>query len=813
MNIPKNLNLRQTLEGMTLTFDANVIPNLKATIQFDVSGKEAGVYHLRIENGECYFHEGAAKEPTLTVITPSEVWMKISNGEMTGYEALMQELYTATGDLELLMKMGDLFKSADKVVYEAPASQRPAGPISLPGMAWMTVAFIPWIIHWSTFDIPNVSHWISVGLPLLLSALIVGYRLFFSRPNPQFTNPQPPTFLEWGGLGFFIISAGLALTGSEGYSKWGSIVSDVAMAGIWFSSLLLSKMPLSGEYSKWGFIKAMWRNGMFIYPNAVISLVWGWQFITALVLGIVAIYLPDQKLIFTLARYLLLVPAFIFTAEYQKRVPISNPKLTDSQLRFWAGMGLSAVSGFLLTASMPGFDVPFIGWVALVPLLIVLLNAEPKQIYPLALPFGIVFSIGVHNWYPDIFPPALGYFLIIAVGAFYASMLQLGTWLYSRLPAPLKLLGLPVAWTAIEFVKYILPVAEDWWFVLLADSAWRFPSALQILSVTGVFGLSFIVMLVNAAIATLLMKDSATSRRASLIALGLSALIVGAGALSIPQPENTFKVAVITDMIYQLPLVSGQGEFAGVLVQSPEVAQAIFDADAELTRQAAAEQPAYVVWPENEFTKIDDSQFTSQLGALATETNAYFAVDTIWNAPTGLHDTALLVGPDGTEVGRRAKINIVSGEVDAGFKPGPREFPVFDTPNAKVGISICWDVHRLWIMRELARSGAQIILLPMDNDFNGVATFPPFHAADAVFRAAENHLAFGLGTVNGLSLVIDPYGRITAEGKVNEKGVTIGETFVVNDQTIYTRFGDWFGWTMVAATVVLIAIAFLKKDR
>jgi apolipoprotein N-acyltransferase len=76
----------------------------------------------------------------------------------------------------------------------------------------------------------------------------------------------------------------------------------------------------------------------------------------------------------------------------------------------------------------------------------------------------------------------------------------------------------------------------------------------------------------------------------------------------------------------------------------------------------------------------------------------------------------------------------------------------------------------------------------MDNDFNGVPTFPPFHAADAVFRAAENHLAFGLGTVNGVSMVIDPYGRITAAGKVNERGVTVGETFVVNSQTLYNSF-------------------------
>ena len=52
--------------------------------------------------------------------------------------------------------------------------------------------------------------------------------------------------------------------------------------------------------------------------------------------------------------------------------------------------------------------------------------ARPRQVFPPALPFGILFSIGVHNWYPDIFPPGLGYFLIFAVGTCYAGILQLG---------------------------------------------------------------------------------------------------------------------------------------------------------------------------------------------------------------------------------------------------------------------------------------------------------------------------------------------------------------------------------------------------
>ncbi|OQY22464.1 MAG: hypothetical protein B6I35_05945 [Anaerolineaceae bacterium 4572_32.2] len=309
MQVPTDLNLRQTLEGMTLAFDPTAAGDLAATIQFDVSGPEPGVYHLRIVGGECTFHIGPAAAPTLTISTPSDIWLKISRGELSGQEALMQGLYSAEGDLSLMLKMNDLFKPTDQVSFDAPPRQRPAGPISLSGMAWMTVAFLPWIIHWVTFDIPGVSHWISVGLPLLLSALIVGYRLIFDKP----------TWMEWGGLGFFALAGGIALTGNDGYAVWGSIVSSVVMGGLWLSSLIFAKMPLSGEYSKWSFTRTLWRNSMFIYPNAVISLMWGWQFIVAALLGVAAILLPNLMVVLTVIRYLLLVPAFIFTSVYQKR--------------------------------------------------------------------------------------------------------------------------------------------------------------------------------------------------------------------------------------------------------------------------------------------------------------------------------------------------------------------------------------------------------------------------------------------------------------------------------------------------------------
>ncbi|RLC75413.1 MAG: hypothetical protein DRJ03_30310, partial [Chloroflexi bacterium] len=699
MQVPTNLNLRQTLEGMTLAFNPKAAPGLDAAIQFDVTGPEPGVYHLRIAGGECIFHVGPAAAPTLTISTPSDIWLKISRGELSGQEALMQGLYSAEGDLSLMLKMNDLFKPTDQVSFDAPPRQRPAGPISLSGMAWMTVAFLPWIIHWVTFDIPGVSHWISVGLPLLLSALIVGYRLIFDKP----------TWMEWGGLGFFALAGGIALTGNDGYAVWGSIVSSVVMGGLWLSSLIFAKMPLSGEYSKWSFTRTLWRNSMFIYPNAVISLMWGWQFIVGALLGVAAILLPNLMVVLTVIRYLLLVPAFIFTSVYQKRVlqlRVADYEATFARLRFWAGMGLSAISGLLLAATMPNFDVGLLGWLALVPLLMTITAAPARQHYVLALPFGLIWSIAVHNWYPNIFPPALGYFLIVAVGTFYAGVVLLGAWLQARLPGALKLLAMPVAWAAVEFVRFIAPVAGDWWFVLLAKSQWRFPPALQVLNVTGFPGLSFLVMLANVAIAFLLLRNQvfrvsgATKPGfwASVVALVIVAAIVGWGAVSIPQPPaDTFTIAALTDMVNQDPDILSTSEFTaedfGAAANLPETSQSIFAVDAALTRSVANQQPAFIVWPENEFSYANDFHFIDQLKALAREVNAYIVADVVWQASTGMHDTALMVGPEGNEIGRRAKINTTAGEENVGFVPGPREYPVFDTPYGQVGIGVCWDRH------------------------------------------------------------------------------------------------------------------------
>lgn len=105
----KPKNIRQAIEGMTISLNPNEAEELDATIQFNVSGEGGGNYYLTIADGKCDFAEGATPDPTLTINTPADVWLKIARKEMKGALALMTGKYKASGKMGLLMKMDKIF--------------------------------------------------------------------------------------------------------------------------------------------------------------------------------------------------------------------------------------------------------------------------------------------------------------------------------------------------------------------------------------------------------------------------------------------------------------------------------------------------------------------------------------------------------------------------------------------------------------------------------------------------------------------------------------------------------------------------------
>ncbi|MDY7079209.1 MAG: NAD(P)H-dependent oxidoreductase [Chloroflexota bacterium] len=104
--------MRDIVAGMALVFNPKAAGDLQAVVQFDVSGEEPGQYYLRTAEGKCAAFEGTHPQPSLIIHTPSEVWLRISSGELDGAQAMMSGQYSVEGDLGLLMRFNQLFSTA-----------------------------------------------------------------------------------------------------------------------------------------------------------------------------------------------------------------------------------------------------------------------------------------------------------------------------------------------------------------------------------------------------------------------------------------------------------------------------------------------------------------------------------------------------------------------------------------------------------------------------------------------------------------------------------------------------------------------------
>lgn len=417
------------------------------------------------------------------------------------------------------------------------------------------------------------------------------------------------------------------------------------------------------------------------------------------------------------------------------------------------------------------------------------------------------------------FSPVLGYFLIILAGAVYTWIIELGIRFQRILPSLLKILALPIAWTAIEWLIRTLPITREWWFALLAYSQWNFPPALQILSITGFPGLSFIIMLVNSSLAILIiywLKEKKFNLSAAIGVLSVIIIVI-IGATIIPiAPTNKFIIGATTDLSIQ-----------DKTIQTENFSQNVFDINAQLTKKIVndlnkeGKNLSFIVWPENKFFIINEGTITEQLKQLADDLDIYIAVNGGERAEIGVYNMAFLFGPDGQEVGRQAKIHLARGERGIlGYKviPKEQEYWVFNTNYGKIGLAVCYDIFFTDVVRNLAKNGAQIVLVPVNADFNSNLNFPIFFTVEAIFRAVENNVAIGIGTTSGISTVIDPYGRISAMSGINTREVIAGEVFIREQQpTIYTQFGDWFPLLililLMATTIPAIIIKIKSPDN
>ncbi len=398
-----------------------------------------------------------------------------------------------------------------------------------------------------------------------------------------------------------------------------------------------------------------------------------------------------------------------------------------------------------------------------------------------------------YSWYMDVFSLYFGIFLIFAVSLWHSKLVGESMKLQRKVGGAFSVFIFPLLYAGVEFLQRQIPFINEWWFVPYAKSQWGFVEALGLLSITGISGVSFILLLSNSALSEIITNKLSHKKQniSSFFALFMVALSLGYGYYKANlHVENSVLVAAVSDMANSISGLEKEGYF----IKDENISQKIFDTNIKLSEKILHVKPDFIVWSENEFISAKNEKFLSKLKNFSRKSGAYLVVDSFLKDKK-LYDSALLI--DKNEIKIAKKTHLFGGEINAGFSPSNEKAKVFESKFGKVGVGVCFDFHFSSLPRELTKQGAKILLFPSDDDMNKNKFFPYFHATDAVFRAIENNIPLISANTNGASVIVNSNGKIQKISPVNQQSVIVNEVSLRKTTTIFTRYGEWFGWLLV----------------
>lgn len=492
------------------------------------------------------------------------------------------------------------------------------------------------------------------------------------------------------------------------------------------------------------------------------------------------------------------------------------------------------VSGALLAAAFPALDLGPLALVALVPLLLVVETARPRQAAALGYLAGLTF-FGLHLLWIAQFLSWTGAVAWLAWGALSAIQAAAFAAFFALVPAtrPLggwRLLVLPAAWAVLELLRAHHPIGGFPWG-LLALSQHDAGLLLPLARVVGGFGLAAVIVAVNLAVAfwvrALWSGAQQASRWRRLVPLvGLPLLVAGllGARLVVPGPPAPSGPALDV-VVVQAGLRGGHGLDQG------QTTQQVFDNHVRRTETLAltpGDRPDLVVWGEGA-ADADPLSNPDRQAAVARAAGAARApillgattrVDQDHRATEGL-----LYTPEGQLADRYQKRRLVPfgefvplGSVLGRLIPATREGVPYDkVPGERlepllidgvpVGPLICWESAYPGDARQLARDGAQVLLIMTNNASFGTGAGPRQHLAAGQLRAVETGRTIVQAAVTGISAVIDPGGRTSSETGLYQDTVIRVQAEPRSGTTPYVRWGRMLEAGLVGVTVGGLALA------
>ena len=500
-----------------------------------------------------------------------------------------------------------------------------------------------------------------------------------------------------------------------------------------------------------------------------------------------------------------------------------------------------------------------LSWGAVAPLLVALLRARtpetlqlregvklfparPPQAFLLAYVCGVLWYAGTCYWiygtmqkYGGLNTPA-GLAILVLFCLYlglYHGVFGVAISLLAGASNRGALLFAPVVWVAVELAR--TRISGFPWNLLGITQVDNIPLA-RIATVTGVYGLSFEVMLVNVAFATAFLIRRAKRKPLLLAWAGAAAVLqcarwIPAPALAADKTAYLIQANVPVTDNWAKPYFDSTLRELTQISLSPSSGLSVSAANSNVL-QASPARPDLIVWPESPTPFLtNDPVFRGALSDLARGADTWVLAGSIGirgtaensGRPSEIYNSGALVSPSGEWAARYDKVHLVPfGE----YVPFPRLFSFasgltkevgefsrgqsrqpLDAGGSKLGVFICYESIFPHEVRQSAAAGAQVFVNISNDGWYGDSGAYAQHLKQARMRAVENARWLLRDTNTGVTASIDPYGRIVARLPRKTRATLVAPYALSEETTFYTRHGDWFAF--LCAIISMLALLYL----
>ena len=504
---------------------------------------------------------------------------------------------------------------------------------------------------------------------------------------------------------------------------------------------------------------------------------------------------------------------------------------------------LALISGAMLVPAFPPFDYYLCAWVALVPLLLALRNKTPGAAFLTGFITGFVYFLGTLYWvshsmyYYGYLPVVICVLVLLLLCAALSVYTGIFSVLFSfiqgktRVPA---LIVVPVLWVSLEYVRTYVLTGLPW--SSLGYSQYKLLPLIQISDITGIYGVSFLVAALSGAIFDVIAYRSDKTGEVPLNRWPLTLYIA------------IYAVVLVGAVLYgsvKLQGKAGGQEIKVSLVQGNieqdkkwdlRFRREVIDKYKKLTAEALKASPDIIIWPETAvpFVFNYDKKLTEEIVSFQKELGTHLLFGSITAkyikpGKTDMSNSAILLSPKEDAPLIYDKIHMVPyGEYVplrnffpfitklAGgigdFLPG-KEIVVMETPFAKIGNVICYEIIFPGLVRKFVDRGADVLVTITNDAWFGHTSAPYQHFSMAVFRAIENRVPVARAANTGISGFIDSRGRILDKSNIFVEAVMNGEITVGDKKSFYTKYGDIFVYICIISAVLLIAVRLFSARK